>query len=69
VERKTFIFCLKENPRGRFLRITEDVSGRHQAIIVPTTGLEDFAKLVQAFAKSAEAGPPSAPTAQPANPP
>ncbi|MDA7662211.1 RNA-binding protein, partial [Verrucomicrobia bacterium] len=23
VERKTFIFTLKENPRGRFLRITE----------------------------------------------
>lgn len=69
VERKTFIFCLKENPRGRFLRITEDVSGRHQAIIIPTTGLEDFAKLVQAFAKSAAAGPPSANAAQPPSSP
>ena len=25
IERKAFIFALKENPRGRFLRITEDV--------------------------------------------
>ena len=24
IERKTFVFSLKENPRGRFLRITED---------------------------------------------
>jgi hypothetical protein len=28
IERKTFVFTLKENPRGRFLRITEDVGGR-----------------------------------------
>jgi hypothetical protein len=28
IERKSFIFTLKENPRGRFLRITEDVGGR-----------------------------------------
>ena len=26
IERKTFLFTLKENPRGRFLRITEDVN-------------------------------------------
>jgi len=25
IERKNFVFTLKENPRGRFLRITEDV--------------------------------------------
>ena len=24
IERKTFVFTLKENPRGRFLRITEE---------------------------------------------
>ena len=28
IERKTFVFTLKENPRGRFLRVTEDVGGR-----------------------------------------
>lgn len=42
VERKTFIFTLKENPRGRFLRITEDVNGRRDSIIIPATGLEEF---------------------------
>jgi hypothetical protein len=42
VERKHFTFDLKENPRGRFLRITEEVNGRRDAIIVPLTGIEDF---------------------------
>ncbi len=42
VERKTFFFDLKENPRGRFLRITEDVAGRRDTIIVPATGLDEF---------------------------
>ena len=42
IERKKFFFDLKENPRGRFLKITEDVSGRRDTIIVPTTGLEFF---------------------------
>jgi len=44
VERKTFLFALKENPRGRFLRITEDVGGRHDSIIIPSTGLKDFVR-------------------------
>ncbi len=42
VERKTFTFDLKENPRGRLLKITEDVGGRRDAIIIPSTGLEDI---------------------------
>jgi len=46
IERKTFVFALKENPRGRFLRITEDVSGRRDTIIIPAPGLEDFRKIL-----------------------
>jgi hypothetical protein len=42
VERKLFYFDLKENDRGRFLRITEDVNGRRDAIVVPVSGLEAF---------------------------
>lgn len=42
VERKHFTFDLKENPRGKFLRITEEVNGRYDAIIIPLTGLEQF---------------------------
>jgi len=53
VERKTFIFTLKENPRGRFLRITEDVGGRRDNIIIPAPGLEDFKKVVDEMVKAA----------------
>jgi hypothetical protein len=42
VERKHFTFDVRENPRGRFLRITEEVNGRRDAIIVPLTGIEQF---------------------------
>jgi len=49
IERKTFIFSLKENPRGRFLRITEDVGGRHDTIIVPSTGLEEFKQTLESI--------------------
>lgn len=42
IERKQFFFDLKENASGRFLRITEDVGGRRDTIIVPSTGLELF---------------------------
>ena len=42
VERKNFIFDLRENPRGRFLRITEDAHGRRDSIVIPAPGLEEF---------------------------
>ncbi len=57
VERKTFIFTLKENPRGRFLRITEDVSGRRDTIILPAPGLSDFKKVVDLMAQTYEGLP------------
>jgi PurA ssDNA and RNA-binding protein len=59
IERKTFVFTLKENPRGRFLRITEDVNGRRDAIIVPATGLEEFKKLLEMMLQSSEDMPPA----------
>ena len=52
IERKTFVFALKENPRGRFLRITEDVNGRRDTIIVPSTGLEDFRRIVDEMVRA-----------------
>ena len=54
IERKTFVFTLKENPRGRFLRITEGVGGQRDAIIIPSTGLEEFKKQVDMMSKAAE---------------
>lgn len=61
VERKTFIFTLKENPRGRFLRITEDVGGRRDNIIIPAPGLEDFKKIIDDMVKAAGELPPPPP--------
>ncbi len=60
IERKTFVFALKENPRGRFLRITEDVGGRRDTIIIPAPGLEDFRKLLDEMVKAAGETPPKA---------
>jgi hypothetical protein len=53
IERKAFIFTLKENPRGRFLRISEVVNGRRDNVIIPATGLEDFLKIVEGMATAA----------------
>jgi len=58
IERKTFVFALKENPRGRFLRITEDVSGRRDTIIIPAPGLEEFKKILVDMVKASEEAPP-----------
>jgi hypothetical protein len=57
IERKTFVFTLKENPRGRFLRITEDVNGRRDTIIIPATGLDDFRRLFEEMLKSSNETP------------
>jgi len=51
IERKQFYFDLKENPRGRFLRITEDVGGRRDTIIIPSTGLEQFMEVISRISK------------------
>ena len=61
IERKTFVFALKENPRGRFLRITEDVGGRRDTIIIPAPGLEDFKKLLEDMVRAANDIPPKVP--------
>lgn len=57
IERKTFILTLKENPRGRFLRITEDVGGRRDTIIIPAPGLADFKRVLDEMVKAAAEAP------------
>jgi PurA ssDNA and RNA-binding protein len=42
VDRKIFFLDLKENQRGRFLKITEDVGGRRDTIMLPASALQDF---------------------------
>ena len=65
IERKNFVFTLKENPRGRFLRITEDVGGRRDTIIIPSTGLADFKKLLDQMVKTSDEIPPKHPAPAP----
>ena len=61
IERKIFLFLLKENPRGRFLRITEDVGGRRDTIIVPAPGLKEFRRVLDEMVEAATQLPPSSP--------
>jgi hypothetical protein len=68
IERKFFVFTLKENPRGRFLRITEDVGGRRDTIIIPSTGLAEFKKLVDEMVEAAGKIPEKTPSPEHPNP-
>lgn len=54
IERKFFVFTLKENPRGRLLRITEEIGGRRNSIIIPSTGLAEFKKILEEMMKASE---------------
>jgi len=42
VERKLVTLILRENPRGRFLRIIEEVNGRRDMVVVPAVGLREL---------------------------
>jgi hypothetical protein len=41
-ERKIFFLDLKENQRGRLLKITEDVAGRRNTLMIPVEALKEF---------------------------
>jgi len=41
-DRKIFFLDLKENNRGRFIKITEDVRGRRDTIMLPVETLQEF---------------------------
>jgi PurA ssDNA and RNA-binding protein len=46
-ERKIFFLDLKENDRGRLIKITEDVRGRRDTIMLPIDMARDFAEALQ----------------------
>ncbi len=46
-ERKVFFLDLKENDRGRFLKITEDVGGRRDTIMLPAPAFKEFVEALQ----------------------
>lgn len=47
IDRKIFFLDLKENQRGRFLKITEDVGGRRDTIMLPCEAFRDFADALE----------------------
>lgn len=52
IERKTFNLTLKENPRGRFLRISEENNTKRNAIIIPAPGLAEFKQAIDEMLKA-----------------
>jgi hypothetical protein len=46
IERKEFTLALKENLRGRFIRIVESNGNYFASIIVPANGMADFQRLL-----------------------
>ena len=54
IERKLFHVELRENDRGKFLRITEEAHGRRNTIIVPSTGIDDFTAAISEVLATSE---------------
>ena len=57
IERKHFYVELRENERGRLLRITEEAHGRSNSIIVPSTGVDDFTATIAEVLSNGETAP------------
>ncbi|HBE23139.1 MAG TPA: RNA-binding protein [Verrucomicrobiales bacterium] len=53
-DRKTFYIDLKENARGRVVKITEDVGGNRDTIMVPAEILNDFILALQEVKATAD---------------
>lgn len=50
IERKVFFLDLKENARGRFIKITEDVGGRRDTIMLPIPAAREFLECLNRLA-------------------
>ena len=46
IERKFFTAQIRENDRGKFLRLTEEAQGRRNTVIIPSSGFADFADMI-----------------------
>ncbi|MBT8037139.1 MAG: RNA-binding protein [Verrucomicrobiae bacterium] len=53
-DRKTFYLDLKENARGKVVKITEEVSGNRDTIMVPAEVLGDFIDALNDIQDTAE---------------
>ncbi|XP_077241198.1 transcription factor Pur-alpha 1-like isoform X2 [Tasmannia lanceolata] len=52
IEHKLFYFDLKENPRGRYLKISEKTSATRSTIIIPISGIDWFLNLFNYYLNS-----------------
>ncbi len=48
-DRKIFFLDLKENNRGRFIKITEDVRGRRDTIMLPVETIQEFVEALNSI--------------------
>ena len=46
-DRKIFFLDLKENDRGRFVKITEDMRGRRDTIMLPMEAAQEFVEALK----------------------
>ncbi len=53
-DRKVFFLDLKENQRGKVVKITEDVAGNRDTIMVPAEILGDFIAALQDIKATAD---------------
>jgi len=56
IERKQMTIEVRENFRGRFLRITERCGGKTNVVIIPDTGINEFNAALDAVILEANAG-------------
>ena len=54
VEHKHLMLEVRENDRGRFLRITETAHGRRNAVIIPSTGIVEFTSAISSVLSDAD---------------
>ena len=55
-DRKIFFLDLKENNRGQFVKITEDVRGRRDTIILPLEAMDEFIEALGRVREEAQQG-------------
>ncbi len=56
IERKQLSIEMRENFRGRFLRITERCGGKTSVVIIPDTGINEFNAALDAVIAEVVAG-------------
>ena len=60
IEHTSFLFMLKANPIGRFLRITEKTGDGFVCLIIPNSGLDVFKQVLDKMFQAANEPPPTA---------